>query len=69
VHPEGCEELASQGRVSRAPGVSLLCVASLSPPVIATELIRTSHPILEGLFNEHISALATLAMPVSYSAE
>jgi CRP/FNR family transcriptional regulator, cyclic AMP receptor protein len=33
----------------------------------ADELVRTSHPFLEGLSKEHITALASLAMPVSYS--
>ena len=34
----------------------------------ADELLRTSHPFLEGLSKDHIRILATLAMPVHYSA-
>jgi hypothetical protein len=48
--------------------LSSLCVASPSPSMTAAELIRTSHPFLEGLSNKQVGTLATLAMPVSYSA-
>jgi len=32
------------------------------------DLIRTSHPFLEGLSRDHIGVLASFAMPVNYSA-
>ena len=36
--------------------------------MIANDLVQTSHPFLQGLSEDHIKAIASLAMPVHYSA-